>query len=642
MTLSNSSHESEIFGEEDNSPFPPTQIGVTPSVSHTNGKKQQSTGPENTHAQTISLEVRESSLLQSLNAPDLPPADKDQGSDNDDQESLFLFTSERENFNAVNINHESRVVQMLSSDSPVEVQISEAGNSNEGMANSLKKYIVYTMKLKQTNGAKEEIQTRRRYSDFESLRDFLNRIFPLVIIPPIPPKNYLALNVWNGLVGNSGHGYLLGYQDPSHQENNSLGGLNAYSYINSKHLNKGRLIEHRKRLLANFLNNCLRIKRIRNLTFFAKFLDPTANWSDEVALIQSQLPKLIYQLNPENGLKTEEIYSELPLPVSSNALGISLLKANKFAQKTSQLFGSATSDIVNAATPFRPERSDGDEANTENAGLADGQVLSLSQLDNFNKRIMTNLIALSNDYVELGVALNLMSLGVCEPTKSKISKDTDLEDNTKLDFTFDKVGMAFDRSYLTLNSLMSELEMKFSEPLGEAVQYTSILNSVEKFQEKKIKQKHRIEHELREKRKELTEKMRLEIEASNLNNEEQQHKTQREPKSRGGFISTMTSFKKITDYVSTIIDQTPELTRRERIAQLQKRITVQEKCQAIMMEDIAYVTCEVDKNHVAFKQKELAWIYLILRSYNSAFVLWAKKNLEIWEEIKEEIVKTEF
>lgn len=644
MSQSNSRNGSAVFGDEDNSPFSHSDdvSGINTDTSSSHPEILNETASQ-LKDRKLSDDIHDSSgLIKTLSVPDHSSSGLERASDTEDQESLLFCPTDRETYNAVNINHESRVVKVLSSESLVEVQISEAGKSNEGMTNSLKKYIVYTIKLLKLDDNKEEIQTRRRYSDFESLRDILNRIFPLVVIPPIPPKNYFSFNVWNGLVGSNGTSSPTN-QESSHHENGSLPGtLNAYSYINSKHLNKSRLIEHRKRLLANFLNNCLKIRQVRNLSFFAKFLDPTANWSDEVTLIQSQLPKLIYQLNPENGLNTEEIYASLPLPVSNNALGFSLLKANKLAQKTSRLLGNATSDIVHAATPAREDDADRDDSISESANNTDTQILRPSSLDDINKKIITNLMGLSNDYVDLGVALNLISLGVLEPSKSKIDKDSDLGDNTKLDFIFDKIGSAFDRSYLTLNSLMAELETKFSEPLGEAVQFTAVLNSVRKFQDRKSKQQVLVDNELKEKKKELADKMRIEIDFAKNPGSTQSNSSSGEPKSRGGFMSKMAPLKKLSDYVSNMIDQTPELTRKERIGQLQKRIAVLEKCQKIMLEDIAYITCELDKNQENFKEKEFATILRILQSYHIVFISWAKKNMEIWEEIKEEIERTEF
>ena len=72
-----------------------------------------------------------------------------------------------------------------------------------------------------------------------------------------------------------------------------------------------------------------------------------------------------------------------------------------------------------------------------------------------------------------------------------------------MNLIFDKIGQVFDRSYITINSLIGELETKFSEPLGEIVQYTSIIHYVAKYQSKKIKQKSMLDNEIKDKRKTL-------------------------------------------------------------------------------------------------------------------------------------------
>ena len=95
------------------------------------------------------------------------------------------------------------MTKLLKPGTKIKIQITEAGNSNEGMANLLKKYVVYTIKLVNLDNLNDDILTRRRYSDFESLRDVLTKVFPLIIIPPIPPKNYFDFSVLNGLVGSN-------------------------------------------------------------------------------------------------------------------------------------------------------------------------------------------------------------------------------------------------------------------------------------------------------------------------------------------------------------------------------------------------------------------------------------------------------
>lgn len=652
-----------VFGEEDNNPFPHSSGLASLIQSH----RDESENKAETGLVDDLTSQPENKLSCSDDLSSSSPANDHQigsngaqeaigaGEGHDDaDESLLLYKGEREPFNTVYINYENRVTKLLSPDTNASIQISEAGKSSEGMANSLKKYIVYTIKLVNGDDFSDEVQTRRRYSDFESLRDVLTKVFPLLIIPPIPPKNYFTLNMLNGLVGSSASTNSTangnGTTTTDSASNSGLSGA-VYSYINSNYLNKNRLIEHRKRLLSNFLNNCLHIPQIRNLEFFAKFLDPSANWSDEIMLINSQLPKSVYQLNPENGLRTSPLYAELPLPVSSHPLSIPFLKplnAKKITKKTNKLLGSGSAPEQASTEGEQANGSENGNGVVSENGL--NQVVRTSHLDDINKKIMDNFMGLSADYVELGTALNSLSLMWTDFLKVKIGKYTEPED-IKPDIIFDKIGVAFDRSYITINALIGELETKFSEPLGEAVQYSTILQSVKKFQDRKLKQKDLLDTEVKDKKKELADLLKAELEASKIENtlgapllHDQSTEAaytpatqSAKPHSKKRLFPNMSSLKKITKYVSDIMDQNPELTRKQRVGQLQTKIAVLEKCQNIMLEDITYITDELDKSFTLFRQQEFKSIYQILLSYNGILISWAKKNIEIWEEIKEEI-----
>ena len=543
--------------------------------------------------------------------------------DGEIDDSVQLFSKSSDRYNEISINFESRVSKLLKPEYNVAIQIIDASNSNEGSINSSKKYIVYTIKLFDLDQKSMEIITRRRYSDFESLHDILTKLFPLVIIPPIPRKNYFNLKSLNGLVSDSQ------LQASQNQNNNQA----VYSYINSTHLTKSKLIEHRKRLLSNFLNSCLQIPQVRNLDFFAKFLDPNANWSDEISLISSQLPKSIYNSNPENGLKTDPIYSNLPSPLSNNT--ISFLKDNK------KKLTKKTNKLVNGST------DSADSKKSDNA--KNDYILDTSSLDYLNKKIMENFIGLSNDYTDLGTIFNTFSL-----TLSEIEGKSKSDDDIKLGIIFDKVGQIFDRSYLTINSLVSDLETKFSEPLGEAVQYTSTLHDISKYQDRKQKQKQLLDSEVQEKKAELAELLVAEDESARIegavNSQDRPRNSDfslptgnndgtstEKPVSSGKF--KLFSIKKITQYVTEIIDQNPQETRKQRISVLQEKIAILEKCQTIMLEDLSYITDEIGKNFKVFREKQLKQIYEILFAYNGFLIGWAKKNVDIWEEIRDEIQK---
>lgn len=507
-------------------------------------------------------------------------------------------------------SYESRVSKLLKSSHNIRIQITEANNSTEGQANSSKKYITYTIKMINVDNPKEEIQIRRRYSDFESLRSILSKIFPLLIVPPIPPKNYFNLSILNNLVSSSKSN---GTANSKHETANA--NKNEYSYINSTHLNSQKLIEHRKRLLSNFLNNCLNIAKIRNLEFFSKFLDPNTNWQDEINLITTQLPKDIYHLNPENGLNSDGLYNSLPSP-PSNRIG-SYFKSNKGSNNTN----------TDATSTDSGDPNDLPKDTSENVNDISKYP---SRLDSINKKIMDNFIGLASDYTELGTIFNSFSLLISDSPiirAAKLKEPQD-QDNSKMNLILDKMGQVFDRSYITMNSLVNDLETKFSETLGEEVQYSAILRFVRKFQRKKLRQKVMLDNEIEDKKQMLQELLSAE-EMASLANSYTLNKFK---------FPNVTSIKKITQYVNDIIDQHPLETRKKRISDLQVKIVTLEKCQGIMLQDISYIAEELNKNFKVFHKRQLKVIYDILLCYNGYMVSWAKKNIEIWEELRGDII----
>lgn len=78
--------------------------------------------------------------------------------------------------------YSSRVELILYTDPDVTISIVEAGKSREG---SSRGFISYTIKIK-------DLAVRRRYSEFESLRNTLVQLFPTLIIPPIPEKHTMC------------------------------------------------------------------------------------------------------------------------------------------------------------------------------------------------------------------------------------------------------------------------------------------------------------------------------------------------------------------------------------------------------------------------------------------------------------------
>jgi hypothetical protein len=91
-----------------------------------------------------------------------------------------------------------------------------------------KSFISY---LIHTNLASQKIESKHRYSDFESLRAILVQIYPFVVVPPIPDKHS---------VGELHHSYLA-----------------LYATKPGKAQQDPVIIAKRKRLLQSFLNRLL-------------------------------------------------------------------------------------------------------------------------------------------------------------------------------------------------------------------------------------------------------------------------------------------------------------------------------------------------------------------------------------------------
>jgi sorting nexin-4 len=90
----------------------------------------------------------------------------------------------------------------------------------------------------------QNAEARHRYSEFESLRDNLSKLYPTIIIPPIPSKQ-------------------------------SIG---DYAVKQGKAKEDAALIARRKRLLQTFLNRLARHPILSNEHVFHRFLDGEVSW----------------------------------------------------------------------------------------------------------------------------------------------------------------------------------------------------------------------------------------------------------------------------------------------------------------------------------------------------------------------------
>ncbi|KAI8924082.1 hypothetical protein BC831DRAFT_467158 [Entophlyctis helioformis] len=106
-------------------------------------------------------------------------------------------------------------------------------------------YIAYAIRTDLPQQA-VELEAKHRYSEFEALRKLLTKAYPTVVVPPIPEKHSVA----------------------------------AYAAKPGKAKEDPRIILHRKRMLQTFLNRVAAHPVLRSAHIFHRFVKGDAPWSE--------------------------------------------------------------------------------------------------------------------------------------------------------------------------------------------------------------------------------------------------------------------------------------------------------------------------------------------------------------------------
>ncbi|EMR11092.1 hypothetical protein PNEG_00691 [Pneumocystis murina B123] len=147
--------------------------------------------------------------------------------------------------------------------------------------NAGRRFITYKIRIK-------NLEVRRRYSEFESLRKSLSRLFPTLIVPPIPEKHSIYLTIPLSSVKKDAN-----------------------------------FITQRKRMLQVFLNRCAFHPILKRSHVFHCFLNEDISWSQVLESPPiSLLPQSVLMAPPLNPCSSinSTIYQCLPIPPSGAKL----------------------------------------------------------------------------------------------------------------------------------------------------------------------------------------------------------------------------------------------------------------------------------------------------------------------------------
>ncbi|KAJ3768384.1 hypothetical protein EV361DRAFT_906853 [Lentinula raphanica] len=169
--------------------------------------------------------------------------------------------------------------RILHSGEDIEILITDAQKTNAG---STSPYITYVIQTGNT-------ESRHRYSEFESLRSSLAKLYPTLIIPPIPSKQTLG----------------------------------DYAVKQGKAKEDATMIARRKRMLQTFLNRLARHPILSNEHVFHRFLDGEVSWHEVLNSPPiSLLPKNILKAPSHDPTDQEAspAYAALPNPSAAHPL----------------------------------------------------------------------------------------------------------------------------------------------------------------------------------------------------------------------------------------------------------------------------------------------------------------------------------
>jgi len=289
------------------------------------------------------------------------------------------------------------------------------------------------------------------------------------------------------------------------------------------------------------------------------------------------------------------------------------------------------------------------------------------------------LSSLATDLAELGARYNAFSLS--EPPA--------------LAPAIERVGQAFDASFIATQELSGSLGASFAEPMRENAQFATVVRNVLRYRVLKRVQQDMTTEELHKKQLLLDQLERSEAEARRidqyLSSSQQMPPPRRSlstreapthhrrdgsgedtasidsdfPPTHDGFSNVPSAkigapergaspghkkaasgtsiankiFGPIRHAVQGVVDADPERTRRDTIGRTRESIGQLEQAQVASAQDVKDASASILKDLKRFQQEKEDDLKRYMLAYAKSQIEWARKNKETWEESKAEVDK---
>ncbi|GJE91123.1 Phox homology domain and BAR domain-containing protein [Phanerochaete sordida] len=477
----------------------------------------------------------------------------------------------------------------LHSGEDVEVLITDAQKTS---LNSTSPYITYVLKS-------GNAEAQHRYSEFESLRQNLVKLYPTLIIPPIPSKNTIG----------------------------------DYAVKQAKAKEDAAMIARRKRMLQTFLNRIARHPILSNEHVFHRFLDGEVSWSEVLHSPPiSLLPKNILKAPSHNptDASTALAYAALPNPSASHPLRRpdqrfldSEVFTNKFAAHLSGPMEKVTRRSMKRFSDFAQDHAE------LGAAL---NAFSLNENGQLSTAVERTGQAVDATYMSTNRLLQDLEQNWAEP----------LNEYSQFASIIKKLLAYRHQKHAQYEMTQESLESK-REQLEEL--------------EKSEREAKRLEEALGRGRGESLGASRV----MSPDGEQQEHgpteagtDTPSEPQTLAEEQSTylpphpgpnpvrrrapgMGFLSALSYTLHGMMDVDPETARRNSISKTRETISQLEDAQHLTAQDLKYSSSTIQADLDRFQRQKVADLREMCISMARAHRDWCKNNLEAWEEAKKEI-----
>ncbi|AMD20065.1 HCL086Cp [Eremothecium sinecaudum] len=473
------------------------------------------------------------------------------------------------------------------------IKILEASKVSEGQGRS---HITYTVKF----GDKI---VRRRYSEFESLRKLLIKLFPMSLIPPIPEKQ--SLTSYGKAITGSDLNYIL---PPETDGRVDLG----TSVIDGSVGNTDqKLVRHRIRMLTSFLNRLLNNSEISKTSIISDFLDPNnTNWNDVMtsSAAISSLPKNVLRCNPLDPTNTTRVHAFLPIPSSPST---QILKGK---------------DEVSTSVDFHPD--DLAFFHIEHDYRKYEHILQTG-IYKYSRRITKSFNELKQDFRELSDAF--AEFAVDETQSSEIKE------------LLSRLSASNTATVTALESLVSRLYYNINEPLCEVVLMIGAARELIQYRKMKFIQRDILKRTLLYKNGQLRKFQEQEEDAKRTNqmasrelSGDRRINLQRIPEPntqtyKGKIFNNINKLAHIVKETVNYQDQDNKAT----IPSVQRDIEQIGESLDISESDLKVITETIrDEQLPKFSREKDEEIFDILKNYSKYMREFAEQNLIAWKELK--------